>query len=121
MNISKLIFVILFFVCFQMNAQDYNLDIQRLDSILSLKKEMMKNHKIKSFYTIQLFSGSKDGAIKVRENYYKQEYTHEITVEYETPNYKVWVGKFRTKLEADKVFNTLKKDYPYALIFRPGR
>ncbi len=121
MNITKSFAVIFFFACFHLNAQDYSLDTQRIDSILSLKKEMMKNHKIKSFYTIQLFSGSKEGAIKTREDYYKKEYSNEITIEYETPNYKVWVGKFRTKLEADKVFNAIKKDYPYALVFMPGR
>jgi len=114
---------ILFILAFGVSvcAQNGTADIKTIDSLLLVKKEMLKDHKIKSFYTIQLFSGNKTNAIKTRDEYYSKGYPYDVTVEYETPNYKVWVGRFRTKLEADKTFDRIKKDYPNALIFMPGR
>ena len=37
---------------------------------------------------------------------------------FESPNYKVCVGDFRTKAEALKVFHSLKASYPTAIILR---
>ena len=114
------IFIAFIFV-FSANAQNGTVNMKKVDTLLLVKKEMLKDHKIKSFYTIQLFSGTKENAIKQRDEFYSKGYPYDITIEYETPNYKVWVGRFRTKLEADKTFYRIKKDYPNALIFMPGR
>ena len=117
---NYLIFCILVFG-FSVYAQNGTANMKKIDSLILVKKEMLKDHKIKSFYTIQLFSGNKENAIKKSDEYYSKGYPYEVTVEYETPNYKVWVGRFRTELEADKTFDRIKKDYPNALIFMPGR
>ncbi|MBS3738022.1 SPOR domain-containing protein [Mesohalobacter halotolerans] len=101
-------------------AQNTSVNIQKLDSLLLLKKNMIKNHDIKSFYTIQLFSGNRKNAENAKTEYDSKDYKYPVTIEYETPNYKVWIGQFRTKLYADKAFNEIKKDYPNALILRPG-
>ena len=102
-------------------SQNKELDTKVLDTLITFKKEMINNHDIKSFYTIQLFSGNIKSAEDVKELYESKSYSYEATIEYETPNYKVWVGNFRTKLHADKAYIELKKDYPNALVFRPGR
>jgi septal ring-binding cell division protein DamX len=102
-------------------AQNTTVNTQTLDSLLWLKKKMVKDHELKSFYTIQIFSGTRENAEQTKREYDSKGYGYQATIEYETPNYKVWVGEFRTKLYADKAFAELKKDYPNALIFRPGR
>jgi hypothetical protein len=38
---------------------------------------------------------------------------------YETPNYKIWIGNFRSRLEADKALIKIKKKYINAFIFKP--
>jgi hypothetical protein len=106
---------------FSSKAQNKEINTKALDTLLSLKKEMVNDHDIKSFYTIQLFSGNIKNAEEAKKNYDSKAYLYKATIKYETPNYKVWVGMFRTKLKADKVFEELKKDYPNALVFRPGR
>jgi len=118
--INCFIIAILLFVS-SAYAQNGTVNLKKIDTLLLVKKEMLKDHKIKSFYTIQLFSGKKENAIKKRDEFYSKGYPYDVTIEYETPNYKVWVGRFRTKLEADKTFDRIKKDYPNALIFMPGR
>ena len=42
-------------------------------------------------------------------------------MKYETPNYKIWVGDFRTKIEADRALIAIKKKYPNAFIFTPKK
>ena len=110
-----------FCTLFFCKAQINEANTKKIDSLLTLKKEMINDNDIKSFYTIQLFSGNRKGAEDVKRNYDVKDYQYNSTIKYEQPNYKVWVGMFRTKLFADKAFEDLKKDYPSALVFRPGR
>lgn len=102
-------------------SQNKSVDKNKLDDLLRIKSEMINDYEVKSFYTIQLYSGRKDRAETVKSDYDTKAFEYEAIIEYETPNYKVWVGRFRTKLEADKVYASLKDDYPSALIFKPGR
>ena len=44
---------------------------------------------------------------------------HFVEMKYETPNYKIWVGKFRTRLEADRELLVVKKLFPNAFPFKP--
>lgn len=103
------------------NGQNKTVNTQKIDSLLILKKEMINDYEIKSFYTIQLYSGERRNAVEAKNEYDKKGYDFKSIIEYETPNYKLWVGRFRTKLYADKAFAEIKDDYPSALIFRPGR
>lgn len=113
--------VISFLVSSFVFSQNTAVDTKKIDSLLQLKKEMINDYDIKSFYTIQLFSGTKVAAEEVKSNYDKKDIKYKAIIEYETPNYKVWVGRFRTKLQADKVYNKLQNEYPSALVIRPGR
>ena len=38
---------------------------------------------------------------------------------YETPNYKIWVGNYYTRLEADRNLIKIRKKFSSAFIFRP--
>ena len=38
-----------------------------------------------------------------------------------TPNYKVWVGNFVNRLEADRAWAKIKKEYMNAIIFQPKK
>lgn len=103
------------------NAQNKALNTKYLDTLLTLKRQMLNDNDIKSFYTIQLFSGPIKRAEEAKKAYEDKTYQYKATIEYETPNYKVWVGVFRTKLKADKAYAEIKEDYPNALVLRPGR
>lgn len=113
--------IILFLATTFVFSQNRAVNTKKLDSLLELKKEMINDYDIKSFYTIQLFSGRKNIAEQVKSDYDEKKINYKAIIEYETPNYKVWVGRFRTKLQADKAYAELQSEYPSALIFRPGR
>ncbi len=114
-------FILFFWISFYCSSQNHEANAQKIDSLLSLRKEMINNNDIKSFYTIQLFSGKIKNAEDIKNDYDTKGHAYKATIKYESPNYKVWVGMFRTKLYADKAYEDLKPDYPNALVLMPGR
>ena len=72
-------------------------------------------------YKIQLYYGTltKAHSVLSKFNSHHSEWTGKI--EYETPNYKVWVGNYRTRLEADKALMKISENFPHAFIFKPER
>lgn len=92
-----------------------------LSSLIQLKSELSKKSELKEFYRIQLHSGSKLDAEKIIIKFNSLEHQLDSDIIYETPNFKVWVGFFRNKLNAEHVFNGLKEDFPKAIIIKPGR
>ena len=88
----------------------------KLDSIIKLKKEL--NSKIQNL-RIQIYSGDRENAEQIIQEF--NEIFNDTTgdVIYETPNYKVWVGNYYTQLEADKRLIEIRKKFKSAFIFRP--
>ena len=88
----------------------------KLDSIIKLKKEL--NSKIQNL-RIQIYSGDRENAEQIIQEF--NEIFNDTTsdVIYETPNYKVWVGNYYTQLEADKRLIEIRKKFRSAFIFRP--
>ena len=88
-----------------------------IDHVLAVKKEL---NEAKSFIKIQIYSGNRLGANKALYNY-KADFPEQFTeMKYETPNYKVWVGRYRTRMEADRKLVKVKKLFPNAFLFTPS-
>ena len=102
-------------------AQEGSVSIQKsfeIERVLELKKELNKDQ---SFIKIQIYSGNRLGAETALENF-KTEFPEQIVeMRYETPNYKIWVGKFRTQLEADRELLLVKKRFPNAFSLKPKK
>ena len=72
----------------------------KITPLLMLKKELEKENKLSDGYTIQLYYGELDKANQTLRKY-KGSYTNwPASIEYETPNYKVWAGNFSSRIEA---------------------
>lgn len=94
---------------------------QKITTLLELKKEMNKNEEDSERYKIQIYSGNRVGAQNA-ENEFKDAFSDwHPTMQYETPNFKVWTGNFRTRLEADRALVRIKKTFPSAFIFKPKK
>lgn len=94
---------------------------ETLPALLAQKSEMVKDGLINERYRIQLFSGDNNAASKVIRDYRSQFPEWPSTIVFETPNYKVWVGNFRSSLEADRALIQIKKSFPSAFRFRPEK
>ncbi|MBT8273320.1 MAG: SPOR domain-containing protein [Bacteroidia bacterium] len=88
----------------------------QIDALLRLKKDVNKRAKN---YKIQIYNGSRVGAENARNKFWNSFSGWSVTMEYETPNYKIWVGNFKTRLEADRALLRVKRRFSNAFIFKP--
>ncbi|NEV94550.1 SPOR domain-containing protein [Psychroflexus sp. YR1-1] len=96
-------------------------ELNTIDKLIAVKHDLESNNELKTTYKLQIFSGSLEEA---EENQQKLESLQlELTskIIYQTPNYKVWVGSFRNRIQADRAYQKIKSEYPNTLIIRPGK
>ncbi len=122
-NAKNLILTCLFSVSFMFftNAQEGTVAVNQdedIETLIRLKKEV---NKTKVNYRIQIFNGNRNGAIKAREDFRKTFSDWSTHMRYETPNYKIWVGNFKTRLEADRALQRIKREFNSAFIFKPKK
>ena len=115
-NILSVILFLSFFSGFSQKGEVQINKSIKLEKIISLKKEL--NKKIQNL-KIQIYNGNRDQAEMIKEEYMKLFDDSTATLIYETPNYKVWVGNFFTRIEADKSLLKIRKKFKSAFIFRP--
>ncbi|MBT8257037.1 MAG: SPOR domain-containing protein [Bacteroidia bacterium] len=125
MNNVRIQFVLFLLICFlfsfgiyaQNGVVEVNQDPQ-IDELVELKKDI--NRREKNF-KIQIYNGNRSGAENARRKFEESYSGWSISMEYETPNYKIWVGNFRTRLEADRALLRVKRKFANAFIFRPKK
>lgn len=117
-NLLKTTALMLFFSAFVM-AQDGKVSVnvdKNVSRLMAIKKEI---HKAQSSIKIQIYSGSRRNA-EAKLMQFNLDFPEISTVMvYETPNYKIWSGDFRTQLEADRALIKVRKIYKEAFSFRP--
>ncbi|WP_460220054.1 SPOR domain-containing protein [Psychroserpens sp. MEBiC05023] len=91
------------------------------DSDITKMLEYKKDVKTADLYKIQLDFGSRSKAIALREKFENTFAQWPSELVYETPNYKVWVGNFNTRLEADIALLKIKKTFSKAMVFEPKK
>ena len=106
------------------NAQDQNITVTqdpKFEQLLNEKRKINNSLTVNDSYKIQIYNGGSEIAKKTL-NEFKQEFsTIDATIVFNTPNYKVWVGNFKTRIEAEKNLNDLKKKYPNAFLIKPNK
>ncbi|MFI1744460.1 SPOR domain-containing protein [Thalassobellus sediminis] len=92
---------------------------KKIETLLDLKKEINKNENDSDRYKIQIYNGNRLGAQTAQKEFKESFKDWSSTDKYEEPNFKVWVGNFRTRLEADRALKRIKTKFPSAFIFKP--
>ncbi|TJY32548.1 SPOR domain-containing protein [Pontimicrobium aquaticum] len=88
---------------------------KQIETLLRLKKEV---NKTLVNYRIQIFNGNRQGAEKARDEFVKVFSSWKPDMKFQTPNYKIWVGEFKTRLEADRALLQIKKEFRNAFIIK---
>ncbi|WP_111684948.1 SPOR domain-containing protein [Winogradskyella tangerina] len=115
--ISALILILFF--AFNLSAQEGQVKIDQ-DSDIDRLLEYKKDIKTTKIYKIQVYqSVDPDKAQREKLNFLNSYGEWPVEIVWNTPNYKVWVGNFATRLEADRALAKIKKDYMNAIIFQP--
>ncbi|WP_458627836.1 SPOR domain-containing protein [Winogradskyella sp. PC D3.3] len=87
-----------------------------IDKLLEFKKDI----KTSKVYRIQVYQSIDiDKAKREKANFLNAYDEWPADIIWNTPNYKVWVGNFSTRLEADRALVKIKKNYMYANILQP--
>ena len=87
----------------------------QIEKLLDFKKDTRTVETFK----IQIFSGDRSGAERVKNNFSNLFNDLPVSMEFNTPNYKIWVGNFTNRLEAERALVKIKKEYTNAFIFKP--
>lgn len=121
----KNIFILGFFIIFSTKsvwAQKLSTtELNRIDKLIEVKHDLESNNELKTTYKLQIFSGSSVEAEEIQNKFESLELNLTSKIIYQTPNYKVWVGSFRNRIQADRAYQKIKSEYPNTLIIRPGK
>ncbi len=93
----------------------------RIKTLLDIKSKMEKDGEFSDRYKIQLYYGSLNKANEIVRSSKEAFQEWESSIQWETPNYKVWMGNFRTRLEADRALKEIRTKFPNAFIFKPEK
>ena len=93
----------------------------KIPTMIALKKSLEKENKLSTGYTIQLYYGELTKADEILKEYKNNYNSWPASIEYETPNYKVWVGNYSNRLEADRARLEIAKKFPTAFILKADR
>ncbi len=92
---------------------------KEIEALLKIKKTIETSS---DRYKIQIYSGlSRSSAETARSEFLENYSDWPTSIEFETPNFKIWVGNFRNRLEADRALIRIKKTFMNAFIFQPKK
>jgi len=106
------------------NGQDQKSNLSqdpKFKQLLNEKRKINASLTVNDSYKIQIYSGGSENAKKTLSEF-KQEFKGlDATIVFNTPNYKVWVGNYRTRIEAEKNLVDIKDSYKNVLLIKPSR
>lgn len=89
---------------------------EEIQSLLDDIKEVNSQNRYVDGYTVQVYTGTDRIRASTAEREVERLFEINAEFSYERPNYKVKVGRFVNKLEAQKLYATLKAEFPGAII-----
>lgn len=116
--------VLISFLGTELRAQTGTVTVRqdaRIGTLMDLKTRLQKDNKLTDGFTIQLYYGNLNKANSTLNEYRNKYTTWPASIEYETPNYKVWVGNFYSRLDADRALLEVRNNFPSAFILKPGK
>ncbi|WP_281846146.1 SPOR domain-containing protein [Olleya namhaensis] len=92
-----------------------------IDKLLEIKKDLNKDEKNSDKYKIQIYSGTLAQAESAKSKFDGSVGQWRSQLVFDSPNYKIQVGNFRSRLEADRALLDVQKKFSDAFIFKPKK
>jgi hypothetical protein len=105
-------------------GQEYKITLSqdpKFEQLLNEKRKINSSITVNDRYKIQIFNGNSENSKKKLIEFKRENKNFDGTIVFSTPIYKVWVGNFKTRIEAEKNLNDLKKKYPNAILIKPNK
>ncbi len=117
-------FIALIFIVFLQNnlaaqTEDGTVRIEtsaHIDQMLAEKKAYNKSLDKFQGFKIQIFYGSEKECYEVKEEFTSLYRDIATSIIFSTPQWKLQIGNYRTRLEADNSMVSIKKEYPSAIV-----
>ena len=94
---------------------------EKIEKLLQEKRKNNSGITINDTFKIQIFFGNIEESKKTLLAFKKEFSLLDGTIVFSNPSYKVWVGSFKSKIEAEKSLINIKKRYPSAVIIEPNK
>jgi hypothetical protein len=122
-TLLKAFFIFLLFINFNiLFAQEVTLTQDaKLEQLLNEKRKVNSSITVNNQYKIQVFNGSSEESKKTLIQFKRENKNYDATIVFSTPLYKVWIGNFKTRIEAERNLNSLKKKYSNAILIKPNK
>nr|WP_299214826.1 SPOR domain-containing protein [uncultured Allomuricauda sp.] len=116
---TPVIIVCLIGFAIQLSAQEGSITIEQDPRIEELTKLYTAVNSKADFYQIQVGFGSYQKAQNLKSKIDVDFPGWYSKIEFESPTYRVRLGKFKTKLEAERKYLEVRKKYPDAMLLKP--
>ncbi|MBA4277192.1 SPOR domain-containing protein [Flavobacterium sp.] len=105
-------------------AQEQNTTVNqdpKFEQLLNEKRKINTSLTVNDSYKIQIFTGSSENAKKTLNDFRLEFKNIDATIVFNTPNYKVWAGSFKTRIEAERNLAIIKDRYKNVLLIKPNK
>ncbi len=92
----------------------------KIKQLVAIKKELDSERYNAQYFAIQLYYGNYTAAQNIVQRFSEKFEEIETSLVFETPNYKVRVGRFKDVNKANILLEEIKKIYPGAFLLEPN-
>ena len=121
---TLLFFFFLFQICIKSYSQEEIVNLSqdpKFEQLMSEKRKINGSITINDRYKVQIFNGDSENSKKQLMAFKREFNTLDSTIIFSTPLYKVWVGNFKTRIEAERSLIDIKKKFPNSFLVKPNR
>ena len=107
-----------------LSAQEGNLTVTqdpKFEQMLNEKRKINSSITVNDRYKIQIYNGESETAKKTLSDFRRDNKNFDGTIVFSTPTYKVWIGNFKSRIEAERNLVDFKKKYPNAFLIKPNK
>jgi hypothetical protein len=94
---------------------------EKIEKLLQEKRKNNSGITINDKFKIQIFFGNIEESKKNLMAFKKDFPNLDGTIVFSNPSYKVWIGSFKTKIEAEKFLIQVKKKFSSGVIIEPNK
>lgn len=119
----KIVLYTIFFIC-SLNysfAQTGQVNIEQDEKINELLKFYKSSNSSSDYYRIQVGFGSHAKAQRIKSEVQIDFPQLSARIDFDSPTYRVRVGRFKNKLDAERKFIEVRAKYPDAMLLKPKK
>ena len=103
------------------SAQDGSINIEQDEKLVSLLNIYKDYNKETEYYRIQVGFGSHAKAQGIKSNVEVDFPGMYSKIDFDSPTYRVRLGRFKTKLEGERKLQEVRRKYPAAMLLKPKK